>query len=280
MVSMRNIASFLRWQLVPVRYAGKLSGVNGPSGAPVPARPLTARIEREGHAPGPTLPRETVDEIMQRYGRRGAAVSPKPGGHPFVNLLEADDLEAGNPILQFAFSPQVLDIAHDYFGGRFILDSLQLLHSWPTNDVSASQYWHLDYGDSRSLHCVAYLTDVTADAHGPFTFVDKADTRRIAASPIIRRIDDQQFAAELGPGKIRRFLGGAGESVWVDPAACYHYGSRCQVPRLALFVTFNSDRPYVAATPLVLENRQALFDAARALRPDLDESYLARLLQI
>jgi len=161
------------------------------------------------------------------------------------------------------------------------LDSIQVLYSWASQgSLRESQMWHRDYGDSKSFHWIAYLNDVTGPEDGPFAFVDKEDARRITRSPFIRRIADPAFARELGDGKVRQFLGRAGQSIFVDPAACYHSGSRCKNPRLAIFVTFNTDRPFVAPTPLVTENRRRIADAARQIRPDLSDPYLKRMLQL
>ncbi len=279
MSALKSAMTFVRWRVVPVRYFGKLTGLHGPAVPPQPRLATTRTISEDGHAPGPAMPASLLEAITRQARERTSSVVPHKGGHPFVNLMWPDDFSADNPVLQFAFSPDILDIADDYFRGQFILDSIQLLYSWPTETPEESQLWHRDFGDNRSLHCVVYLSDVPDDDAGPFTFVDKADSRRMKRSPFIRRIDDRQFLQELGDGKIRRMLGQAGTSVWVDPSTCYHFGSRCRTPRLALFVTFNSDRPFVAATDLVRANRDALLAAAKALRPDLEPAYLGRMLQ-
>lgn len=279
MVTISEAASFLRWRLVPVRYVGKWTGAHAPAREPTPRMALTAQIDREGHAPGPTMGAEDVAAIRRSFSERMAAVAPTPSGHPFANLLEPSDITTDSPILRFAFAPAILDVADDYFAGRVTLDSIQLLYSWPTERLDASQYWHRDYGDNRSLHCITYLNDVESDDGGPFTFVDRTESARIPGTAIIRRIEDAQFRRELGSGSVRRFLAPAGHSVWVDPSVCWHYGSRCKVHRLALFVTFNTDRPFVAPSGLVESNRERLLDVARTLRPDLDHAWLARLLR-
>jgi hypothetical protein len=280
MSAVKSIFSFLRWRLVPVRYAGKI-GRAVRSNAPSHRSSLVDKIERDGHAPGPTIGHEALTELQELYSRRSATVQVRPQGHPFQNIVISEDFRPDHPLMHFAFSPQVLDVADDYFGGRFIFDSIQVLYSWPTEGAPrASQMWHKDYGDSRSLHCVAYLNDVTAPEGGPFVFVDKADTRRIRRAPVIRRIPDDRFANELGDGRLRSFYGKAGESMWVDPAACYHSGSRCKQPRLATFVTFNTDKPFVAPTTPMCEHRKHLHEVAAELRPDLNDAYLRRLFQL
>ena len=112
--------------------------------------------------------RTGVGEILRRhevpvYGPRGEQVLHRQEGHPFTNLFQREDLTPNNPVFRFAFSPQVLDRADEYFGGRFVFDSIQVLYSWPTEGaLRESQMWHKDYGDWRSFHCVAYVNDVLA----------------------------------------------------------------------------------------------------------------------
>jgi hypothetical protein len=280
---LREVARFLRWRTIALRYAGRLRTLpGGARGERSPARTATARqVGIEGHDTGPPIPSPLLAQILALYRPRASQVVVRDSGHPFENLFLPQDMTADNPVVALAFSRPVLDVADDYFSGHCVLDSLQVLYSYPSQGgLRESQLWHKDYGDSRSIHWIAYLNDVTAADDGPFSFVDKRDARRIARSAFIRRIPDHKFMQELGDGRVRQFLGQAGESVFVDPAACYHIGSRCKNPRLAVFVTFNSDRAFFAPTPLVRKNRQALFDAARQLRPDLNIEYLQRLLQL
>lgn len=283
MSELRNLAHFVRWRFIALRYAGKLRGLTARNAfaGTAPRTAAVQRISRLGYDAGPKLSPQQLERINQIYRPRTVGVPPPEGGHPFANLFAADDIDAENPVFDLAFSPAILGVADDYFAGHLILDSIQVLYSWPTRgEPRESQLWHKDYGDTKSFHWIAYLNEVSGPDDGPFTFVDKQDTRRIGHSPFIRRISDQRFAKELGDGQLRQFLGHAGDSVYVDPAACYHNGSRCKNARLAIFVTFNTDNPFVAPIPLVRENRQRVFDAARRVRPDLSEPYLRRLLQL
>lgn len=281
----RKLYHTLRWRLIPIRYAGKIG--RHLSARPVPARfhevaandvgqhPAVQALHDRGHAPGPTIVPPLLAEIIAVYGPRSEQVVPTSGGHPFINLFRAEDIDPSNPVFSFAVSPQVLDVAHEYFGGKLQYDSIQVLHSWPTEGgLAESQLWHKDYGDSKSFHCVAYLNDVMDDGAGPFVYVDRNDTRRIARSLLVRRIDDATFGRELGAGTIRRAIGAAGQSIFVDPSACYHYGSRCQRPRLAVFITFSTDKPYVGAQPPLSQNGRKAAQAAAVLRPDLTQAYL------
>lgn len=279
----RKIGHFVRWRLVATRYATRTAALRWSRlrQATPPRMATTAVVERDGHAPGASVPPDWLAEMRQIYDARSASVVPKATGHPFVNLFRAEDIDPSNPVMRFAFSPAVLDVAADYFGGKLILDSLQVLYSYPTQgDLRESQHWHLDYGDTRSFHCVAYLKDVLTVEDGPFVYVDKTATRRVGRSSVVRRIDDAKFAAESGNATPQVFYGPAGASVFVDPSACYHYGSRCKVPRLALFVTFSSWFPFAQPVPDIVGNKIKLASAVRQIRPDLSDDFIKALLQI
>lgn len=284
MQAARDIYNLVRWRLIALRYLGKVSSYfSAPSVPRSPGKAIdhSSPVAREGFGPGPSIDAATLAEIRAIYAPRAEKVVPTEAGHPFENLFRSEDITPDNPVLRFALSPAVLDAADAYFGGRFRYDSVQVLYSFPTpGGLRESQMWHRDYGDNKSFHCVAYVNDVLQPEDGPFVFVDRHDTQRIGKSAFIRRISDDRFREELGEGELRSFYGRAGESVFVDPAACYHYGSRCVNPRTAIFVTFNTDRPYVPAVSTLRNNRDRLLAAARAIRPDLDAAYLARILDV
>lgn len=280
MSAARRVYGFVRWRLVPVRYVGKVRrSLRRPSRL-AHRSAIVEAIETTGHAPGPALDPQSLSALTELFRSRAENVQPRFNGHVFQDLVIAEDFRPDHPLMRFAFSPQILDVAHDYFHGHFLFDSVQVLYSWPSDGPPReSQHWHRDYGDSRSLHCIAYLNDVATADGGPFVFVDKWQSRRIPRSMLVRRIPDDRFEHELQDGAPRMFLGRAGESVWVDPSACYHYGSRCKQPRLAVFVTFCTDTPYESPTKPIIENRDSLLRTGIALRPDLSEGYLRRLVQ-
>lgn len=285
MTLIRQIASFLRWRLVPVRYAGRVARVRVSSfrRRKFTTMDITQNVQRFGYALEKRINPEILQRIIELYDPRKVTILPKDNGHPFVNLVTNEDVHVDNPLWHLLFSRDIIDVAQDYFGGYCTLDSVQVLYSWQTTGpLRESQKWHKDYGDSKSLHFLIYLNDVFTEEDGPFVFVDKESSRKIRRSPFIRRIEDDQFKAELGKGEIIRFFGPAGNYAVIDPAACYHYGSRCRSEngRLALFLTFNSDLPFVAAQDLIANNRQAIRSIAKSLRPDLDNIFLNRLLGV
>lgn len=234
-----------------------------------------------GFVKGPTCSLENLKEIKNIYEPRIIEVIPKAAGAPFKNLMRDEDITIDNPIIQLAFSKEILDPAIDYFGGKLLFESLQVLYSYPTDgNLRESQLWHKDFGDSKSFHGIMYLNDVEEIKHGPFVFVNRTESKKMKRSLLIRRIKDEDFMKELGNGKIETFYGKAGESIFVDPAVCYHYGSRCKEGRLAIFFTFNTSTPYVIIPGLIQNNRNKLFEIGKILRPDLPVEKLKVLLDI
>ena len=189
---LHNVAHFARWRVIALRYAGKLRGLS------TRAAPLGARAA-DGSGSAHQRSRHMPPRRRSRAGARGMVriycprMTPSPAKRCRTSVRESvspgDDIDADNPVVQPAFSPEILDVADDYFAGRLILDSIQVLYSWPTRGaLRESQLWHKDYGDWKSFHWIAYLNDVNGPDDGPFSFIDKRDARRIAPSPFIRRI--------------------------------------------------------------------------------------------
>lgn len=241
----------------------------------------TKIINKTGYCSGPSIDSLLLKEIQDLYESRVSGVVPKPTGAPFKNIMIDEDVTIDNPIVRLAFSKEILDPAMDYFGGKILLESLQVLYSYPTEGkLRESQLWHKDFGDNKSFHAIMYLNDVQDLNHGPFVFINKSDSRKIGKSIFIRRINDERFRSELGDGEIRYFYGQAGDSVFVDPAKCYHYGSRCKKGRLAIFFTFNTSTPYVIMPSLIQRNKDKFFNIGKELRPDLSVDRLSSLLGI
>lgn len=283
MKELKKRINYLRSHLIFLRQLSGLTKLSTRSFeiAKSPVLPTTHKIDKLGYCQGPSFPKDKIDSIKEIYINRIKDVVPKEKGAPFVNLMRDEDVTKDNPIIRLAFSKEVLDSAIDYFGGKISFDNLQLLYSYSTEgELRESQYWHKDYGDRKSFHCVGYLNDVLDETDGPFVFVNKIDSKKIKKSPFIRRISDEIFFKELKDGKVEYFYGKEGESVFIDPAACYHYGSRCKESRLAIFFTFNTSTPYLVYPSLVSKNRQKLFEIGKELRPDLNEKKLKTLFNI
>lgn len=281
---LKKIITFIRWRLVIIRYITMLFNLRKGFLNKKFSSKLNSSFELKqfGYTSGVNLTKNQVDEILNIYKIRTKDLKFNEFGAPFINLISAKDIKPEDPIMKYTFSKEVLDSAIDYFGGKLILDSIQLLYSWPTSgDLRESQKWHLDYGDSKSFHCITYLNDVDNYEKGPFVYINKSDSKKIKWSPFIRRIQDEQIQKELNSkNKINYFIGNAGDSIFVDPAVCYHYGSRCKIPRMALFITFNTNTPFVAPTKLIKDNKSKLYQVAKIIRPELNDEVLKNIIGI
>lgn len=278
---MKKILSFIRWRIVLLRYLTMLRDLRWGSIGQAPPYLLkeTRLIEDFGYCDGPRMVGELLHHATEIYCPRALDVVASAAGHTFESLFISEDIKSSNPVFAFAFSPEILERAADYFHGKLVLDSIQVLYSWPTEgDLRESQHWHLDYADRKSLHCVAYLNDVFSEDGGPFAFINKADSADVGRSLTIRRLTDAEMFKRVEPSKRKIFVGEAGASILIDPAACYHYGSRCVVPRLAVFITFSSWFPFVQPTDFVKVNARTIRMAAAEARPDLSAEFLDRLI--
>lgn len=281
----RDGLTFLRWRLIPVRALGKLKNMLAFHPAPPAIDPVfdqasLAALRERGYCAAGRADAEELGDILTVYGPRAEEVESRASGHPFANVFRAEDIASENPVFRLALSDRILSVAHAYFGGRFVFDSIQVLRSFPTSgDLRESQKWHRDFADSKSLHFIMYLNDVTEDADGPFVFVDRKVSRKVRSMPFIRRLTDDQIERETGTREFAKFYGQAGEAIFIDPAACYHFGSRCSNPRTAVFITFNTATPYEPMVePLKSQRARALVEA-RKVRSDLPEGYLASILR-
>ena len=250
----RNIASFVKWRIIPFRYLQSIMRYRELKGGNdvVPTSAIGKEIEQNGYVYGESISPEDLSTINASYESRIPKSRNTDSGHTFVNLFENRDLSYHNDIVKLLFSKNVLDVAMDYFGGKFSLYGIQVLYSFPSSgELRESQLWHKDYGDNRTLHCIFYLNDVPSIEYGPFVFTNKSDSQKIRSLPYIRRIADDQFNVELDGGTIIHALGSEGSSLYVDPSQCYHCGSRCEKPRLAIFLSFNTSTPFVGSSAFV-----------------------------
>ncbi|MDY7096635.1 MAG: hypothetical protein SXU28_00710 [Pseudomonadota bacterium] len=285
---LRDTVGFLRWRLIPMRLLGKVKNqLAGRAVAPIdddsPAMDAArlAQMNSRGFTQAKTIDAALLDEIKAIYMPRGDEVVPTEYGHPFENIVRSEDFGADNPVFRLAFSDEILGAANAYFGGAFSMASMQVMRSFPTEGaLRESQQWHRDFGDAKSLHFIMYLTDVTQEKHGPFAFIDKPTSKKVKRSPIIRRLTDDQIAGEIGTDQYETFYGSAGQAIWVDPAVCYHFGSRCKVPRTAVFITFNTHVPYTEMMEPLGSNRAKAAAEAKKLRPDLSPAYIDAILQV
>ena len=62
------------------------------------------RIERDGHAPGPTIDSKALAELQELYRHRAATVRERPHGHPFENIVSPQDFRVDHPLMRFYYA--------------------------------------------------------------------------------------------------------------------------------------------------------------------------------
>lgn len=242
---LHDVASFLRWNLKPNRWAVK--GINtlrdlpsrmSENVAPSPPSPLLDMLVSDGYG---KLPRTiAVPEID---------VSPYAGqarNKPFVDITADYPDVVEKAFVDILADPETAAMIHGYFEGRPWLWNVALNYSEPREGLTDSQLWHFDYGDQRQLHLMAYFSDV-GEASGPFTFLRMEDSQRVARHPfVIERMTDDDLANRFGidakAGTVR-LTGKNGDLFVNDPGRLMHQGARCSTTRLVMFVTFTSRAP-------------------------------------
>lgn len=267
-----KILHTMRWGFVPTRYLTRLFGLKLKRLFRKPGHVFkdTEIIEKTGYKILQNLDNQSIQEIQTIYRKKSENVRRTNLKIPFVNLFTEEDISALNPVFKIAFSEKIQSCAYDYFRGKYLLDSIQVLYSFKTEDkLKESQLWHLDYGDTKSFHFICYINDVTKSEDGPFVFLDKNNSNKIGKSLFVRRVPDEEVVSKVRNDDIIHFKGSAGSCLFVDPSVCYHYGSRCLNPRLAIFITFNSWFPFAQPSPFIIRNKKIIYENALKLNTNI-----------
>src|SRR6185369_1074284 len=86
--------------------------------------------------------------------------------------MQNGKLPTSSPYVQFALQPAVQEILTGTFGQVPVLNYVLLTLSKPSDaPLSYSQLWHRDHDDVRVIKLFVYLSDVTSEDDGPFTFL-------------------------------------------------------------------------------------------------------------
>ena len=280
----KKIFSFLRWRIIAVRYFTLLLNLKVKN---ILKKPKFLNkindLEKFGYIQNLDMDEVLVNEILLFYDKKIKNIKRISNKQPFVNIMSDDSLVSSNPLIKYAFSDNVLGKANEYFDGKVSLGGIQLLYSFPNangGEFKQSQSWHKDFGDSKSFHSITYLNDIFDQESGPFTFVDKINSKKISWSPFLRRIPDLKFEKELGSNEIIKFYGKAGSSILVDPSSCYHYGSRGSKARLALFISFNSNIPFTSGDIFTNKNAKKIRIIAKKVRPEINADFFDYLIRL
>ena len=160
----------------------------------------------------------------------------------YLNLLADEDYDPTSPYMQFALGEPLLNTVARYLGQAPYLQSIELIHSQPIHGETRlvkSQNWHRDnHNDQRLLKLFLYASPVT-DRNGPLTFLPArvSDTVPWHAG---HYIPDDRMAKYASANDQVVFEGEPGSTLLMDSASLYHFGSRCEEPRLTFVIHYNS----------------------------------------
>ena len=159
-------------------------------------------------------------------------------------------LPAESPHARFALQPRVLAFLTQAMGGLPQLDYVLLTLSLPSNTpLAQSQLWHRDHDDTRTIKVFAYLTDVTSDDDGPFTFVPGPMSDKIGFTLHSHLPDDEAFR-RIPRSAAQSMIAPALSVFAVETSRCLHMGSRVAPDhRRLLYTATYTTFPKLDGTP-------------------------------
>lgn len=204
-----------------------------------------ATLKRDGYlliAPEQGLLSELLPAARKKLA--DAASLPARGGKKFFSsLLGAEDYSLDTIFMRFALHEPFLKAAAHYLGVAPFLEYAELLYSKPsTGKITASQQWHRDRADVALIKIFVYIDDV-GPRNGPFTFIPRTESSQVP-DYLTHYLSDEQMQKYVPASSVVEVTGPAGTTFMIDSENCYHQGSRCEEPRLAYVVYYNTGFSY------------------------------------
>ncbi len=131
--------------------------------------------------------------------------------HPYSHIAhhEARDILLAPYLLEIVNRPDVLAVVGEFLGCKPTLGYLAAWWSYPTAlGAQQAEHFHRDVDDWRFVKLFIYLTDVGAQ-NGPHVYITRS--ANAASLREIRRFDDQEVIAAMGPENMLTITGQAGE---------------------------------------------------------------------
>lgn len=179
------------------------------------------------------------------------ASGQKAGQHKnyLVHIVDFNEtLPADHPLLGLALDERLLKIVANYMGMWPQLHAIGSWYNFPVDqDLKASQLWHRDPEDLKTVKVFIYLDDVGAK-QGPFTFIPGSQPfgkdcglRPIHKHP--RRVLDDEMETAFAKSRWLDCTGKAGTMIIADTVG-YHRGGHVQEGhRLLITFTYTSGTP-------------------------------------
>lgn len=247
----KKVLSFLRWRIKFFRYCTKFFATLTSTSKKttnieldIEDQNIYSHLERHGFVKIPQSFQSdvSIDDIPNNI----KSAKEKP-------LLDVYDLfknEINSLVSRILLDSSVSSLINNYFNHKPWLWNISTMYTVPDNSANLkqvdSQMWHFDYGDTKQLHLMYYLSNVD-ESSGPFTFMDAIKSSKIKRNPItIERINDKklQSSYNLNPKEDSvKLISEKGSLFIVDPGRLLHQGARCLKPRLILFISISSQNP-------------------------------------
>ncbi|WP_299195685.1 hypothetical protein [uncultured Erythrobacter sp.] len=144
--------------------------------------------------------------------------------------LDADLIDGKMPhdsaFTRFALQPALLGFLARSLGTLPLLDYVLLTVSRPVSgELSQSQLWHRDHDDVRTIKVFVYLTDVSSQADGPFTFLPGPQSD-LAGQPLRSHAPDDWLMARADASDLEQMIAPKLSAFAVETSRCLHMGSR------------------------------------------------------
>jgi hypothetical protein len=207
----------------------------------------------------PHLNRVLEDSEKIIAERAGSRTTPKGAYRSFFqDVWTPADIEKYPSFLDFVTSSDVLSAVSHCLGfipalsttipsGIRFVESNAQFDDHP-NQPHDSQLHHIDYYSVPSVYVLVLLRD-TAIENGPWTFLPRAASQEAAAKleywsrkcPF--RLSDEKVYSVVDRKQIIQFCYPRGAVLFIEPSACFHYGSRNSVkPRFQLMLGYTGVR--------------------------------------
>jgi len=207
----------------------------------------------------PHLDRVLADSEEIIAERSGSRITPAGSYRSFFqDVWTSADMEKYPSFLDFATSSDMLSTIIEYLrlvpslsttipnGIRFV-ESNAAFDDQP-DEPHDSQLYHIDYYSVPSVYVLVLLRD-TAHENGPWTFLPRSRSQQAARAlknwkrkrPY--RLSDDEVYSVVDRNEIVEFCGPRGAVLFIEPSACFHYGSRNSIhPRFQLMLGYTSVR--------------------------------------
>lgn len=166
-----------------------------------------------------------------------------------IHLVDFHDtLPADHPLLALALDERLLRIVGDYLGMWPQLHAIGSWYNFPVDqDMKASQLWHRDPEDLKTVKVFIYLDDVGPN-QGPFTYIPGshplgADCTLQPVHKHPRRVLDDEMQTAFPKSRWLDCTGKAGTMIIADTVGFHRGGHVKEGHRLLVTFTYTSGVP-------------------------------------